>query len=466
MVLVRDGAKEDPADKRLVAYIVKNPMIAASTRELRRFLRQKLPEYMLPAAIVFMDALPLTPNGKLDRKALPAPEASVSDGRENFVAPRSAFERIMVDIWVEVLQVERVSRDDNFFDLGGYSLLGIKLLAQIKNRLDVELPTRYLFESPTVAQLVKRIEIEAGKSYQLPAELQTLRHLRKLREGQGTLKIFCFPYYGGFNDELLHLARLAHLMGPEHSFYAVVAGPHAELASRLSVEHRARAYIADIRQIQPHGPYFLTGGCLGGPLAFETALQLQELGETVSWLALCDVRARPPSKFNRYLGRSLGTWVNYYVTFIMGWRGWRYFPSAIRFHRRKLSKLTRQERWHYIVGKTKRALDRISSWEPDKQRAGDGESDPSWWHPYDLKNAKKRYFLASRTYDFRPYHGKLTIITNEVWYDEDPTLGWKDFAMGGLDVKKLPGDHDAFAVNNFELFLRIMRESLRKAISE
>jgi thioesterase domain-containing protein len=227
-----------------------------------------------------------------------------------------------------------------------------------------------------------------------------------------------------------------------------------------------KAYIAEIRQLQPHGPYFLVGDCLAGPLAFEMALQLREQGETVSWLVLWDVRARPSSKFNRYLGRSLGTWVNYYVMFIMGWHGWRYFPAAIRFHRGELSKLTGQERWRYIVGKTKRALDRIMTWEPDKQRAGDGQSDPTSRPRSDLKAAQKRYFLASRTYDFRTYHGKLTIIANESSYNADPTLGWKDFALGGLEVKTLPGDHNTYINDNFDSFVQIMRESLRKAISE
>ncbi|MEH2092714.1 AMP-binding enzyme [Nostoc sp.] len=115
-------AREDNrGDKRLVAYIVPQPQVTPTISVLRSFLKEKLPEYMVPSAIVILEALPVTPNGKIDRRALPAPEPS-SESRDKYVAPRNPIEEILAQIWQQVLKVELVGRDDDFFELGGHYL--------------------------------------------------------------------------------------------------------------------------------------------------------------------------------------------------------------------------------------------------------------------------------------------------------------------------------------------------------
>ena len=147
-------AHEDQrGEKQLVAYVVPEPEQAPTTSELRDFLKDKLPDYMVPSAFVVLDALPLTPNGKLDRLALPAPSLARPELDTNFVAPRNALEEQLVEIWEEVLGVERVGIHDDFFELGGHSLRATRVVSRVREVFQVELPLLSLFEEPTIAGL-------------------------------------------------------------------------------------------------------------------------------------------------------------------------------------------------------------------------------------------------------------------------------------------------------------------------
>jgi acyl-coenzyme A synthetase/AMP-(fatty) acid ligase/acyl carrier protein len=153
-VVVREG---NPGDRRLVAYLVAQPGTMPSISNLREFLKQRLPEYMVPAAYVMLDSLPLTVNGKLDRRALPVPDLSRQASDEAYVAPRNAREEVLVGIWAQVLGLERVGINDNFFELGGHSLLATQLLSQLRQTFQIEIPLRLLFEAKTVAELAEAI---------------------------------------------------------------------------------------------------------------------------------------------------------------------------------------------------------------------------------------------------------------------------------------------------------------------
>ncbi|HET9916460.1 MAG TPA: amino acid adenylation domain-containing protein, partial [Candidatus Binatia bacterium] len=156
-------AREDsPKDRRLVAYIVAAARSAPAVDALRGFLQQKLPEYMVPSAFMFLDSLPLTPNGKLDRKALLAPDQTRPELNETFVAPTTPVEEILANIWAEVLKVERVGIHDNFFHLGGHSLLATQVVSRINTAFPIHLPLRSLFESPTIAGLADSVQAGMG----------------------------------------------------------------------------------------------------------------------------------------------------------------------------------------------------------------------------------------------------------------------------------------------------------------
>jgi amino acid adenylation domain-containing protein len=147
-------AREDsPGDRRLVVYVVAAPGSVPSVTELRRFLQQKLPEYMVPSVFVFVDALPLTHNGKLDRKALPAPDTSRPELEGTYTAPRTPTEKMLAKIWAEVLKIDKIGIHDNFFNLGGHSLLATQVMSRIRDAFQIDIPLRALFEQPTVEEL-------------------------------------------------------------------------------------------------------------------------------------------------------------------------------------------------------------------------------------------------------------------------------------------------------------------------
>ncbi len=157
VVITREDAT---GNNQLIAYVVPNHSQAepGMERELRQYLKQKLPEYAIPAAYVVMKALPLTPNGKIDRRALPKIDTTNTDMGEDYVAPSTPIEEVLVKIWTEVLGRHQVSVHDNFFEVGGHSLLATQLNSRIRDAFQVELPLRKLFESPTVASLAEYIE--------------------------------------------------------------------------------------------------------------------------------------------------------------------------------------------------------------------------------------------------------------------------------------------------------------------
>ncbi|MCI0387267.1 MAG: non-ribosomal peptide synthetase, partial [Acidobacteria bacterium] len=177
-------AQEDGAgDKRLMAYLVSNQEPAPTFGELREFLKVRLPEYMVPAAFVTLDALPLTPNGKVDRRALPVPEKVRPNLESIFVAPRNPVEEKLAEIVAHLLRVERVGIHDNFFELGGHSLLATQFMSRLRGAFQVELPLRSIFEGPTIAELAEAIEKarESGVERRAPVMKPIPRETRQVK---------------------------------------------------------------------------------------------------------------------------------------------------------------------------------------------------------------------------------------------------------------------------------------------
>ncbi|MBD2245043.1 non-ribosomal peptide synthetase [Nostoc sp. FACHB-888] len=180
IVVVRE---DNPGNKRLVAYIVPNTHNVELKNnselipQLRQFLKESLPEYMVPAAFVLLEKLPLTPNGKIDRKALPIPDLTQLMPESDLVAPVTPVQEMLAGIWTQVLGLEKLGVNDNFFELGGHSLLATRVISQIRQAFKVELPLRRLFESPTVAELAKDVQtaINTGKGLELPPMNRVLR---------------------------------------------------------------------------------------------------------------------------------------------------------------------------------------------------------------------------------------------------------------------------------------------------
>ncbi len=155
LVMLRE---DDASDPHLAAYFVPSQLPAPTTNELREFLRERLPEYMIPRAFVALEAFPLTASGKINRRALPAPDPQQVERTNAYVAPTTPFEEILADIWSEVLHLEQISMQDNFFEIGGHSLIATQIVSRVRAQFEIELPLRTIFEAPTIAQMAARVE--------------------------------------------------------------------------------------------------------------------------------------------------------------------------------------------------------------------------------------------------------------------------------------------------------------------
>ncbi|WP_380284002.1 amino acid adenylation domain-containing protein [Kitasatospora purpeofusca] len=269
-------AREDGAGgPRLVAYTVPEGATAPDPAELRAFVAESLPGYMVPAAVVTLDAFPLTGSGKVDRRALPAPDLTASPtGR----APRTPGEELLCALFADVLGVTGVTIDDGFFDLGGHSLLAMKLLARIRTALGADLGMRAVFEAPTPAGLARRLEGTAGERSDALDVLLPLR-------AQGTkAPLFCVHPAAGIS--WVYSGLLRHL-DPERPVHGLQARG-LRGGSAASVTEIAEDYVREIRAVRPQGPYHLLGWSFGAVVAQEMAVQLQAAGQEVALLALLD----------------------------------------------------------------------------------------------------------------------------------------------------------------------------------
>lgn len=275
-------AREDtPGDKRLVAYMLSANGSSPSIANLRRFLQETLPDYMVPNSFMPLDAFPISPNGKVDRKALPAPSQEIASRDNSYVAPGTACETTLVDIWEEILNVKPIGIHDNFFTLGGHSLLATRLFAQIDKRIMKGLPITLLFQYPTVAQLAEVIDQKR------PSDAWSA--LVPIKKGGTRPPFYCV--HGGAGH-VFNYQKLADYLSPDQPFYGVQppgwTGHRVEIPQ---VEELAALYVAEIRQFQPEGPYYLGGFCFGGMVVYEMARLLQEAGQEVALLALIEPSA-------------------------------------------------------------------------------------------------------------------------------------------------------------------------------
>jgi amino acid adenylation domain-containing protein len=276
VVVVRNDSTDS---QRLVAYVVLNFEQMLTISELRGFLESKLPNYMMPAAFVTLEALPLTPNGKVDRRALPAP--SQSRDLERFVAPRNQLELQLVQIWSQILKLDEVGVKDNFFDIGGHSLLVPYLLAQIQQQFGKSLPLVTLFQHPTIEELAELVQKEVHVSIWSP--------LVALQPNGSNPPLFCIPGAGG-NPFYLH--NLARCLGSDQPFYSFQTNHlDRELVPITQVEDIAGQYIQALQAVQPQGPYFLAGHSFGGKVVYEMAQQLRHQGQIIALVAILDTTA-------------------------------------------------------------------------------------------------------------------------------------------------------------------------------
>jgi amino acid adenylation domain-containing protein len=275
-VVVRE---ESPGDKRLLAYATLREGSAPTAEELRKFLRSNLPDYMVPWKFEFLASLPLTPSGKVDRRSLPVPGNSSLYKTREYVAPRTDLEKKLARIWAEVLKLDRVSIHDNFFDLGGYSLLAVKLIKTIEKESVRRISLASLFRAPTISELA--LLLSDSKS---PEDVEGVIPI----QAEGTRPPFICIGTSPVSGPIYR--PLALRLGLDQPFLCVstVDADIQALTAPFLLEDIAAALVRRLISIQPHGPYFIGGWCGPGLLAYEVAQQLRAKGEKVGLLVLFD----------------------------------------------------------------------------------------------------------------------------------------------------------------------------------
>jgi amino acid adenylation domain-containing protein len=449
-------AREDKGgDKRLVAYLVPDARTAFARRpsagpapanghpaageapdpwggpgrlvgDVRGYLRERLPEYAVPGAFVLLPELPLNPNGKVDRKALPPPGQERAPEGDGFVAPRDGPERRLCRIWEELLGTRPVGVRDNFFDLGGHSLLAVRLFTRVEQEFRRHLPLATLFRGPTVEELARAL---AGGEAPGPWSC-----LVPLQPG-GTLP----PFYcvHAIDGDVFCYGELARELGPDQPFYGLRAwGLEGEVAPHARVEEMAAHYLAEVRRLQPEGPYYLGGFSSGALIALEMAHQLAAGGQGVGLLACldrlpvnCGPRRRPGSR--RLLAnfvRNLVCWADDFL---------------------RTDRDVQLARFRDRVRRLFNGLARPFLGPPQHspQLAGVIEE---WVSPLpEHRREARRRFLeehdrAYRAYRPRPYPGRITLFSatrRALFSVEDPAGECGPVAAGGVEVRVVPGSH-------------------------
>jgi amino acid adenylation domain-containing protein len=409
-------AREDmPGDTRLVAYVVSGLDPATVTGELRGFLNEKLPDYMMPASFVSLDALPLLPQGKVDRHRLPAPDQLRAEQEQAFVGPRDLLELQLAQVWEETLGIHPISVHDNFFTLGGHSILAVRLMAQIQKQFGKSLPLSALFDGATVEQLAHVLRQHTESRLTSP--------LVGIQPAGERPPLFCVHPIGG---NVLCYYELANCLRPDQPVYGLQAqGLHDGQEPLTRVEEMAASYIEALRSRQSHGPYFLGGWSLGGVLAFEMARQLQERGEAIALLALMDSWAPlPEAKRSVEEAEVLA----------------EFFLDLCRIGRRPLSISTEQ------------LSAQLRQLEPERQLQYLLEqAQPQGLLPTDSDVSQIRRLLqtfkanhqAVQRYTARSFDGRIILFRaspEDHQPETDFSLGWRELARH-VEVQAMPGDH-------------------------
>jgi len=397
--LVREAVVVAVDDERRGKSLVAHLVCAEGTTEkgtnLREYLQNALPEYMMPAAFVFAHSLPKTPNGKIDRRALsrrPFPQVSQSNRRE---AAKDSLEQQILEIWQDTLGQKPLSVLDNFFDLGGHSLLAARVMHRISRATGQIVPLALLFEAPTVREMAALLREKAWSqriSCLVPIQPEGLRPA-----------FFCVHGVGG---NVLGFRELARQLAPEYPLYGLQSRGLDGNASPFSqVEEMASHYIREIRSVQPEGPFLIGGYSFGGLVAYEMARQLTAGGEQVALLALLDT-----------------------------------YPGNLEPLSLSMLRLVRNPARLAVV----RDLSAIAKGSV-RRRLKDFFLSPV------LKRILQANQRAAAEYKLHPYlGGKITLFRAQEFSlrsVHDPHEQWRDLATAGLEVREIAGGHGDLLVS-------------------
>jgi thioesterase domain-containing protein/acyl carrier protein len=437
-------AREDnPGDPRLVAYIVLAPDakvedLKSQTYGWHQALMAVLPEYMVPDDFVLMASIPITPNGKTDRKSLPKPDYSLVNRSGEYVAPRTEIEQQLAGIWQELMGLEKISVFDNFFTLGGRSLVAVQIMARIEKLTGKRLPLATLFEHSTIEKLALVLNKDS-KSI-------TWESLVPIKP-QGSKMPLYIVHGAGLNVLLFN--ALAMNMDAEQPVYGLQARGLNGVDEPLDImEEIAANYIAEILTQNPTGPYALAGYSLGGTIAYEMAHQMMAMGKEVKMLAVFDTYAKQSDAYDPYYKRIPNRIILFFKKLLY---------SFVLFA--KDPKRTIEYKWTNISRMLIRRFWKLKGSEEKREGffAYDNEIDEA------SAKAKRNYYQKPLNIVVDLFRAKTrTFYMNDFAY-----LGWREFALNGVNVHDIPGEHNTiFAPPNDQEFAVVLQRCLDRVATE
>jgi amino acid adenylation domain-containing protein len=406
--------KDQTEDMRLAAYVVAAGTKRPTREDLRTHLNTLLPDYMVPSVFTFLDAIPLTPNGKVDRGALPVPEGGQSSQRVGYVPPRNQVERIMAEIWGELLGIKDVGVFEHFFELGGHSLSTTRLIARLRSAFQVDLPLTSIFLEPTIAGLSTHIIYDDLTNKYIYVSQPTSKDRLVPAQPKGSRPpLFFVAGYMNPDDTLLILSRIFPYLGldqPVYGFQPRWLDGHSEGYS--SIHEVVAEFLAELRAFQPEGPYLLGGDCVGGILALEMARALLQKGQEVKLLVMSDTER--PTAVRGFFANSR-----------LSWRRGRHIVDVII----QLIRGRQSSRMQVIRGLVRRKLGTVPA-------EAQGTSAPDL-----VRRLRIDYRQMIYRHKLEKYPGRITLIVNEKQYKVDKAMGWKGIAQDGLEIISTPGNH-------------------------
>jgi amino acid adenylation domain-containing protein len=427
--------EDEDGDKRLVAYYIPPAGQKPGAGDLRRYLQGKLPDYMCPAFFVELQTFPFTPNRKIDRKALPKPDMSMLQAGSRHVAPQRQKETQLVAIWQDILKRQPIGLDDSFFDLGGHSLLAARLFMRIEQKLGVKLPLATLFHSPTIRTLADKIEEKVGTTnWDSLVPIQT----------QGS-KPPLFVVHGAEGNVLLYRG-LAESLGNDQPVYGLQSqGLDGGDVFEPKLESIAARYREEIQSVQPAGPYYLGGYCLGGTIAFEIALQLRRAGESVALLALFE-------SYNVQRGPAVSTTL-------------RVIHKAENLYFQARNLLLSGGSVKFIAEKLRVEVSRLAVHFDILRERIVHRFHPSHGVSYRHLRIQVANHQAQAAYRPVPYDGRITLFKPKMHYRDfnDPHFGWEGLAVQGVQIVDMP-NYPRGSLN--QPFVRVLADRLKTEIEK
>lgn len=423
VVLAKEGAA---GNKRLVAYIVPNGRF--EKQAIEDFLKTKLPEYMIPGMWVKLESLPLNSNGKIDRKALPDHQEA-QEARKILLEPATETEKMLTVIWKDCINISECGIDDNFFALGGHSLMAVQILSKIEKKIGKKMQLAVLFKHPDIRSLAAFIEVENKEII--------YKSLVAIKPSGSKTPLYIIH---GEGLNVLNFSSLAEYMDEERPIFGLQARAlNGEDAPEGTIQQIAAYYLGEILQHNSDGPYLIAGYSFGGYVAVEIEKQMEAMGKTIQMLMMFDTDAEKTEYKDWY--------------YLFQRKVKRNFPIFLSFLKSALK--------HPVLTFKRQFTNHPPSFLTNYFYRKDSKGFFQL-----IKKIKEKHLIAFRNYKMEPFNNKVYLFKAKVcvhYVNDVAFLGWKNYAKNDVELFEVPGDHLSMLLTpHVEQFAGILEKTLDK----